>query len=123
MTRKILLVTEDEQLRKLVTYTALMLTKLNHQVTIESVSELEPALEQAGVLNTDMVILDLSIKGFSPFDYIQSVRKNEGSARKKILSLVINENGEVKQKAYAAGCDSVMNMKEFETVVSNVLQF
>jgi DNA-binding NarL/FixJ family response regulator len=123
MTRKILLVTENEQLSKQVTYTALMLTKLNHQVTIESVSGLQPALSQAGVLNTDMIILDLDIKAFNPFEYIKSVRTNEGSAHKKILSLVTDDNEETRQQAYAAGCDSVMGMKEFQTVVSNVLQF
>ena len=57
-TRKILVISSDKDLINIIKISALTLTKLNCQVSIEEVSEFENAVKSSSAVNLDLIITD-----------------------------------------------------------------
>lgn len=120
-TRKILLISSDAELINAVRISALTLTKLNCQVSVETEDSFETALKNSKAVNLDLIIIDNCTENISAEKLITSIRKNKESANKKII-LIFDKEVE-KQTMFNAGCDSVMSKEEFRKVVNNILVF
>lgn len=118
-TRKILLITSDSDLTSVVKISALTLTKLNCQVTIETATDAASAVELSRAENTDLVIVD----GDEPDSakLIADIRNENASKNRKIMLL---HSGAVdRENIFRAGCDSIMDKSEFKRAVNNILVF
>lgn len=120
-TRKILVVSSDTELNGIIKISALTLTKLNCQVSITETAVQETALKESGVVNLDLIIIDLDEKKFDPLILIKDIRSNGDSKIKKIIS-VFSDKAD-KDETYKAGCDSIMSKSEFKKAVNNILKF
>ncbi|MCB0728959.1 MAG: hypothetical protein KDD00_15950 [Ignavibacteriae bacterium] len=124
-TRKILLISGDKDLISIVNTSSLTLTKLNCQISLESVSDLEESLERSKAVNLDLIIADNDLKNIDLKELLRVIRKSEDSKSKKIICLY-QENSDPdfnKKEIFESGCDSVMTKEEFKRVVNNVLVF
>ena len=124
-TRKILLISGDKDLISIVNTSSLTLTKLNCQISLESVSDLEESLERSKAVNLDLIIADNDLKNIDLKELFRGIRKSEDSKSKKIICLY-QENSDPdfnKKEIFESGCDSVMTKEEFKRVVNNVLVF
>ena len=120
-TRKILVVSSDTELNGIIKISALTLTKLNCQVSITETAVQETALKESGVVNPDLIIIDLDEKKFDPLILIKDIRSNGDSKIKKIISVYSDKAD--KDETYKAGCDSIMSKSEFKKAVNNILKF
>jgi len=120
-TRKILVVSSDTELNGIIKISALTLTKLNCQVSITETAVQETALKESGVVNLDLIIIDLDEKKFDPLILIKDIRSNGDSKIKKIISVYSDKAD--KDEIYKAGCDSIMSKSEFKKAVNNILKF
>ena len=120
-TRKILVVSSDTELNVIIKISALTLTKLNCQVSITETAVQETALKESGVVNLDLIIIDLDEKKFNPLTLIKDIRSNGDSKIKKIISVYSDKAD--KDETYKAGCDSIMSKSEFKKAVNNILKF
>ena len=120
-TRKILVVSSDTELNGIIKISALTLTKLNCQVSITETVVQETALKESGVVNLDLIIIDLDEKKFDPLILIKDIRSNGDSKIKKIISVYSDKAD--KDETYKAGCDSIMSKSEFKKAVNNILKF
>ena len=120
-TRKILVVSSDTELNVIIKISALTLTKLNCQVSITETAVQETALKESGVVNLDLIIIDLDEKKFDPLILIKDIRSNGDSKIKKIISVYSDKAD--KDETYKAGCDSIMSKSEFKKAVNNILKF
>lgn len=120
-TRKILLVSADRDLTGVIKVSALTLTKLNCQISIDEVNKFKEAVELSQAVNLDLIVIDNDIQGIDTLELLKEIRKNHDSKNKKIIVLY---SGPVKRKeVFNAGCDSIMSKEEFKRVVNNVLVF
>ncbi len=117
-TKKILLFTDDSDLAMQVRMSALTLTKLNCQVTLDEVNDVTIIPERSSSPQLDLIIIDATDRTDLACSLVSSIRENEGSARKKILVI---SDGDSRDKIFRAGCDSVMEKKEFCRAVNNIL--
>lgn len=120
-TRKILVVSSDPELNGIIKISALTLTKLNCQVSIIETAIQETALKESGVVNLDLIIIDLDEKKFDPLILIKDIRSNGDSKIKKIISVYSDKAD--KDEIYKTGCDSIMSKSEFKKAVNNILKF
>ncbi len=120
-TRKILVVSSDPELNGIIKISALTLTKLNCQVSIIETAVQETALKESGIVNLDLIIIDLDEKKFNPLTLIKDIRSNGDSKIKKIISVYSDKAD--KDETYKAGCDSIMSKSEFKKAVNNILKF
>lgn len=120
-TRKILVVSSDTELNGIIKISALTLTKLNCQVSIIETANQETALKESGIVNLDLIIIDLDEKKFDPLILIKDIRSNGDSRIKKIISVYSDKVD--KDETYKAGCDSIMSKSEFKKAVNNILKF
>lgn len=109
MTRKITLISEDENLIKFIEISALTLTKLNHNVNI--IREFDE--------NADLIIIDFDSTRSS--NYLKSYRNKNQIRRKNILGLYTSEENIKRDELFAQGCNSVMSKSDFEKVGNNIL--
>ncbi|MEZ4822685.1 MAG: hypothetical protein R2942_09785 [Ignavibacteria bacterium] len=86
-TRKILLISGDKDLISIVNTSSLTLTKLNCQISLESVSDLEESLERSKAVNLDLIIADNDLKNIDLKELLRVIRKSEDSKSKKIICL------------------------------------
>ncbi|HMQ70140.1 MAG TPA: hypothetical protein PKA90_14225 [Ignavibacteria bacterium] len=124
-TRKILLISDDKDLVSIVNTSSLTLTKLNCQISLESVSDLEGSLDRSKAVNLDLIIADNDLRDIDLKELFRGIRKSEDSKSKKIICLY-QENSDPdfnKKEIFESGCDSVMTKEEFKRVVNNVLVF
>lgn len=124
-TRKILLISEDKDLITIVNTSSLTFTKLNCQISLESISGLEESLERSKSVNLDLIIADYDIKDIDMPGLFREIRKSEDSKNKKIICLYSENNSSDfnREEIFSSGCDSVMTKQEFKRVVNNVLVF
>lgn len=120
-TRKILVVSSDQELNSIIKISALTLTKLNCQVSIIETAIQETALNESRTVNLDLIIADLDEKKFDPLKLIKEIRSNRDSKIKKIISVYSDKVD--KDETYKAGCDSIMSKAEFKKAVNNILRF
>lgn len=123
MTRKALLITQDEDLKKFIEISAMTLTKLNCQAELKYTFDFNEALQIAREDNLDMIFLDLDLKVFSPLGLIEKIRSELKSKDKKIIAFsevnpILNRD-----EIFKSGCDSVMSKSELKMVVNNLLQY
>ena len=114
MTRKILLVSDDEDFKGFLKIAALTLTKLNHQITIT---------EDRNDGYLDWVIIDMDSNSDSNLDFIITTRKSETNKNIKIVSVITNITNELRVRLFQSGCDSIMTKKEFRAAANNILIF
>ena len=120
-TRKILVVSSDKDLISIIKISALTLTKLNCQVSIEEDSDYESALSNSSAVNLDLIIIDNDLTEIDSLKLLNEIRNNRSSKNKKIIYLF---SGKVnKEEVFKAGCDSIMSKEEFKRVVNNILVF
>ncbi|MBK6878726.1 MAG: hypothetical protein IPG99_20400 [Ignavibacteria bacterium] len=118
-TRKVLLITNDADISLIIRISALTLTKLNCQISIEELHDKDAVLEASASPEINLIIIDNDRNIDEAVSMITSIRKKEGSATKKILLI---HNGEIyKDPFFKAGCDSIMRKDEFKRVVNNIL--
>ncbi len=120
-TKKILLFSEDKDLTEIIKISALTLTKLNCQVSLENTADYNYAVERSRDSNLDLIILDNDLENVDLIKLIQEVRKDAGSKNKKIILLY---SGSVnRDEIFKAGCDSIMTKEEFKRAANNILVF
>ncbi|HMS33041.1 MAG TPA: hypothetical protein PKC91_03055 [Ignavibacteria bacterium] len=120
-TRKILIVSSDKDLISIIKISALTLTKLNCQVSIEEVSDFENAVKSSSAVNLDLIITDNDLSETDLIKLLTEIRKNSGAKNKKIICLYSETVN--REEIFKAGCDSIMSKVEFKRVVNNVLVF
>ncbi|MEO8664026.1 MAG: hypothetical protein ABI462_00905 [Ignavibacteria bacterium] len=118
-TRHVLLITQDKELSGIVKISALTLTKLNAQVTIDEASEYDAAVERSKPVLIDLIIIDGDIATIDPVRLIDEIRNNTGSDNKKIILLYSTPLN--REEIFKAGCDSIMSKNEFKRAVNNIL--
>lgn len=110
MTRRIVLLTKDNNFKSFVNISALTLTKLNYQVDIsESIRQ-----------DADLIIIDFD--NSENTEILKSIRKDPEFKNKKIFG-VISDFKHKSDEIFKAGCDSLMSKKEFERAGNNVLMY
>jgi DNA-binding response OmpR family regulator len=120
-TRKILVISPDKDLISIIKISALTLTKLNCQVSIEEDSDYESALSNSSAVNLDLIIIDNDLTEIDSLKLLNEIRNNRSSKNKKIIYLF---SGKVnREEVFKAGCDSIMSKEEFKRVVNNILVF
>lgn len=118
-TRKITLVTADKEISGIVKVSALTLTKLNCQVSIEEAGSFSEAVEKSSPVNIDLIIIDADSKDINAPELIREIRQRSGSKSKKIMVI---HSGEInREEIFEAGCDSIMRKDEFKRVINNIL--
>lgn len=118
-TRKILVISSDKDLISIIKISALTLTKLNCQVSIDEVSDFDNAVQNSSEVNLDLIIIDKDLTETDSMKLLYEIRNNEGSKNKKIIYIysgVVNRD-----EVFKAGCDSIMSKDEFKRVVNNLL--
>ncbi len=118
-TRKLLLISSDKNLIGIIKTSALTLTKLNCQISVEETAVNDEAIEKSKAVNLNLIILDNDLKTIDQMTFIKEIRKNINSKNKKIISLYTSEIN--KEEIFTAGCDSIMSKQEFQKVVNNIL--
>ncbi|CAN5450337.1 hypothetical protein BH10BAC5_BH10BAC5_15480 [soil metagenome] len=121
-TKNFLLVSSDKEFCLFAKTTALTLTKLNVQATIDVTDNEKEALKISNSQNLNTIILDLSIETLNPLKFIKEVRSHSNSKMLKIISFSGKESFERKE-IFEAGCDSIMTKKEIQTILPNIIQF
>lgn len=120
-TKKILIVSSDRDLTGIIKISALTLTKLNSQVSIEEASSFEKAVENSKAVNLNLIIVDNDEEIINTIELISQIRNDISSKNKKIICLY---SGSInRDEVFKAGCDSIMTKEEFKRVVNNVLVF
>ena len=120
-TRKILVVSSDKDLISIIKISALTLTKLNCQVSIEDTCKSDDAVEKSKEVNIDLIIIDDEIENIITDKLITHIRSDINSINKKIICLY---SGSInRDEIFKAGCDSIMSKEEFKRVVNNILVF
>lgn len=119
-TRRILLVTNDGDLKGNVKISAMTLTKLNCQVTIDEANDIAEAVRMSASSDVDMVIVDATGGLNETAGLISSIRNGAGSRTKKIIALCGSD--EYRQEIFNAGCDSIFTKEEFLRAINNILQ-
>ena len=110
---------EDKDILGIVRISALTLTKLNCQISIVEEFSGSGVIEKAKSPDLSLIIIDSDKNHFESAALIESVRKQDGSAKKKIL--LIHEGELDKDTFFKAGCDSIMKKDEFKRAVNNIL--
>jgi len=117
-TKKILLISSDKDLSGIVRISALTLTKLNCQVTIEESVDPDEVRKKSSAANLDMIIIDNDSGSGDTLGLINDLRS---SFKKKII--LLHSTPVEREKIFQAGCDSIMTKDEFKRVINNILVF
>lgn len=118
-TKKVLIMSEDKDIMGIVRISALTLTKLNCQISVEEDHSSQGVIKNSCSPDLNLVIIDCDKNHPESASLIEAIRKQEGSAKKKILLI---HSGEIdKDPFFKAGCDSIMKKDEFKRVVNNIL--
>ncbi|MDQ3021437.1 MAG: hypothetical protein M3R36_12840 [Bacteroidota bacterium] len=120
-TKSILLISSDKDLIEVIKISALTLTKLNAQVTIEDTLDYETAIQKSKNVNLDLILIDNDVESIDPIKLVSEFRADLNSKNKKIICLYSNSIN--RDEIFKAGCDSIMSKEEFKRVVNNVLVF
>ena len=115
------MISSDKDLIGIIKISALTLTKLNCQVSIEEVADSESALKDSSAVNLDLIIIDNDLSEIDTLKLLIEIRKNSLSKNKKIICLYTGYVN--RDEVFKAGCDSIMSKEEFKRVVNNVLVF
>lgn len=114
MTRKILIVSNDDEFKGFINIATLTLTKLNHQITLT---------EDRKDGHIDWTILDMDTNEEDNFGFISKTRNSGSNRNIKIVAVKTEPDEILKKRLFDAGCDSVMTKKEFKAAANNILIF
>jgi len=103
MQKRILLVDDDEILRKM---TGTLLEKQGFEVT--AVSDGEKALEQLKFILPDAILLDVMMPGMDGFSACKAIRENPATMRIPVIMLTALDSVENKVKGFEAGADDYL---------------
>ncbi|KAA0209934.1 MAG: hypothetical protein OZ913_06660 [Ignavibacteriaceae bacterium] len=121
-TRRILAISSNDELISFIKIKALTLTKLNHQITVEFISEVDDLVQKSSEENSAMVIIDLAF--IHALDAIVAIRSNSSSTTMKIIGISpVEFSKEQKSKIFKSGCDSIMTLLEFHTAIDNIFKY
>ncbi|MCU0372300.1 MAG: hypothetical protein MUE56_03535 [Ignavibacteria bacterium] len=112
MTRKILLVSDDEDFKNHLKTVTLTITKLNHQITIT---------EDINDGSIDWVIIDFDNNAESNHRFVRKSRAGGRMHNIKFVAVLTEVNDNNRSEIFASGCDSVMNKDEFKRVANSIL--
>ncbi len=118
-TRKILVISSDRDFVGIIKISALTLTKLNCQVSIDEVSDFDKAVQNSSEVNLDLIIIDKDLPETDSLKLLNEIRKHAGSKNKKIIYIYSDTVN--REEVFKAGCDSIMSKDEFKKVVNNLL--
>lgn len=121
MAKKVLLITDDSNLKMFTDISVQTLTKLNHFTILETrrSNEIKEIGKPEG--NTDLLILDSDYDFNNLINYIKLLRFKDDII--KIITLFTNISEAEKKKIFEAGCDVIMSKEEFQHSINNILQF
>jgi DNA-binding NarL/FixJ family response regulator len=123
MTRKALLITGDEDLKKYIEISALTLTKLNCQTEIVYTVDFDEAINISKEDNLDLILIDLELNNFPPLGLIKKISTGIKSQNKKLIGFSDNINVLNREEVFRNGCGSIMSKEELKNVINNLLQF
>ena len=123
MTRKALLITGDEDLRKYIEISALTLTKLNCQTEIVHTLDFEEAINISKEDNLDLILIDLELNNFPPLELTKIISLEKKSSNKKLICFSDNIDVLNREEIFRNGCGSIMSKDELKIVINNLLQF
>ena len=123
MTRKALLITGDEDLRKYIEISALTLTKLNCQTEIIHTLNFDEASVISQEDNLDLILIDLELKNFPPLELTKKISLEHKSDNKKLIGFSDNINALNREEVFRNGCGSIMSKEELKNVINNLLQY
>ncbi len=123
MTRKALLITGDEDLKKYIEISALTLTKLNCQTEIVHTLNFDEAIKISQEDNLDLILIDLELKDFPPLGFTKIISTGIKSQNKKLIGFSDNINALNREEVFRNGCGSIMSKDELKNVINNLLQF
>ena len=112
MTRKILLVSDDEDFKNHLKTVTLTITKLNHQITIT---------EDMNDGSIDWVIIDFDNNAESNHSFVSESRGSGRMHNIKFVAVLTEVTDGKKSEIFASGCDSVMSKDEFKRVANSIL--
>ena len=104
MSKKVLLVDDDEMLRKM---TNALLTKQGFDVI--AVEDGPKTLEQLKTARPDIILLDVMMPGMDGFTVCREIRANPATARIPIIMLTALDSVENKVKGFEAGADDYLS--------------
>jgi len=110
MSKKVLLVDDDEMLRKM---TSALLIKQGFDVT--AAPDGPKALEQLKFILPDIILLDVMMPGMDGFTVCREIRTNPATARIPIIMLTALDSVENKVKGFEAGADDYLS-KPYDTM-------
>jgi pilus assembly protein CpaE len=103
MPKQILLIDDDEMLRKM---TSALLSK--HGFDVIAASDGQKALEQLKFILPDIILLDVMMPDVDGFTVCREIRKNPVTARIPIIMLTALDSVENKVKGFEAGADDYL---------------
>ena len=113
MTRKILLISDDNGFKSFLNTVTLTITKLNHQITIT---------ENKNDGSIDWAIIDFDNNEESNHRFVRESRSGK-THNIKFVAVLTEAADKKKSKIFASGCDSVMTKNEFKRVANSILLF
>ena len=123
MTRKALLITGDEDLKKYIEISALTLTKLNCQTEIVYTVDFDEAINISKEDNLDLILIDLELNNFPPLGLIKKISLEIKSQNKKLIGFSNNIDALNREEVFRNGCGSIMSKDELKNVINNLLQY
>jgi DNA-binding NarL/FixJ family response regulator len=123
MTRKALLITGDEELKKYIEISAITLTKLNCQTEIIHTLSFDEAFDISQEDNLDLILIDLELTNFPPLELTKKISLGHKSGNKKLIGFSDNINALNREEVFRNGCGSIMSKDELKNVINNLLQY
>lgn len=120
-TKQVLLYSADKDLIAITKISALTLTKLNCQVTLDVTEDKKELMERSKADNLHLILIDYDKDIKKSLDLLREIRIEPNSKSKKII--VLYSEPVEKEKIFESGCDSIMSKEEFKRVVNNILVF
>ncbi len=114
MTRKILLITTDDNTEGFLKVSALTITKLNHQITFSDNDKEK---------DFDLIIIDFDENFEERIMKLKKYRESDCFRNKKILGIHTDISEEKQKEIFLNGCDSIMKKSELYQAVDNVIIF
>ncbi len=108
MSKKVLLIDDDEMLRKM---TGILLSKQGFEVI--AVENGAKGLQQLKVMLPDIILMDVMMPDMDGFTACREIRANPATAHIPIIMLTALDNAENKVKGFEGGADDYLS-KPFE---------
>ena len=88
----------------------------------EFVRSEKDALDKAAAEHPGLIILDLNFSGVDPLELIQKLKTNAATRKIPLLGYLSHIQGDLKQQAQQAGCDTVLVKSAFSQNLLQILK-